>query len=181
MSSTSSELCFDCANCVEMLPKGTTKSVTRPEILERLTRIENHIEVQTALLSSMAASKDYEKKVVYTDDDDELEEPDVQLCNVTREMAALKTYKPQPKVTNHKVIIEAALGRLDHVNGDSSIRWAQSVILGLQAAETLQNDKQMMELARVIGCLEACELRWAGDWRAGVASITLKELRTLMI
>lgn len=44
----------------------------RPEILERLTRIENHIEVQTALLSSMAASKDYEKKVVYTDDDDEL-------------------------------------------------------------------------------------------------------------
>lgn len=61
-------------------------------------------------------------------------------------MAALKTYKPQPKVTNHKVVIEAALGRLDHVNGDNSIRWAQSVILGLQAAETLQNDRQMMEL-----------------------------------
>lgn len=149
----------------------------------------------------MAASKDYEKKV-YTDDDDELvshpfkkttstsdtililfiqEEPEVQLCNMTREMAALKTYKPQTKVSNHKIVIEAALGRLDHVNGESSIRWAQSVILGLQAAETLQNDKQMMELARVIGCLEACELRWAGDWRAGVASITLKELRTLMI
>lgn len=96
-------------------------------------------------------------------------------------MAALKTYKPQPKVTNHKIVIEAALGRLDHVNGDNSIRWAQSVILGLQAAEALQNDRQMMELARVIGCLEACELRWAGDWRAGVASITLKELRTLLI
>lgn len=149
----------------------------------------------------MAASKDYEKKV-YTDDDDELvshpfkkttftsdtililfiqEEPEVQLCNMTREMAALKTYKPQTKVSNHKIVIEAALGRLDHVNGESSIRWAQSVILGLQAAEMLQNDKQMMELARVIGCLEACELRWAGDWRAGVASITLKELRTLMI
>lgn len=149
----------------------------------------------------MAASKDYEKKV-YTDDDDELvshpfkkttftsdtililfiqEEPEVQLCNMTREMAALKTYKPQTKVSNHKIVIEAALGRLDHVNGESSIRWAQSVILGLQAAEKLQNDKQMMELARVIGCLEACELRWAGDWRAGVASITLKELRTLMI
>lgn len=149
----------------------------------------------------MAASKDYEKKV-YTDDDDELvshpfkkttftsdtililfiqEEPEVQLCNMTREMAALKTYKPQTKVSNHKIVIEAALGRLDHVNGESSIRWAQSVILGLQAAETLQNDKQMMELARVIRCLEACELRWAGDWRAGVASITLKELRTLMI
>ncbi|UOH82166.1 hypothetical protein LQV05_004862 [Cryptococcus neoformans] len=162
MSSATAELCFDCANCVEMLPKGTTKSVTRPEILERLTRIENHIEVQTALLSTMAASKDYEKKV-YTDDDDELEEPEVQLCNMTREMAALKTYKPQTKVSNHKIVIEAALGRLDH------------------AAEKLQNDKQMMELARVIGCLEACELRWAGDWRAGVASITLKELRTLMI
>ncbi|WVO22824.1 uncharacterized protein IAS62_004167 [Cryptococcus decagattii] len=180
MSSAPSELCFDCANCVEMLPKGTKKSVIRPEILERLTRIEDRIEVQTTLLRGMAANGDYEKKV-YTDDDDELEESEVPVCNITREMAALKTYKPQPKVTNHKIVIEAALGRLDHVNGDNSIRWAQSVILGLQAAEALQNDRQMMELARVIGCLEACELRWAGDWRAGVASITLKELRTLLI
>ncbi|KAE8543341.1 hypothetical protein D1P53_000043 [Cryptococcus gattii VGV] len=162
MSSAPSELCFDCANCVEMLPKGTKKSVTRPEILERLTRIEDRIEVQTTLLRGMATNRDYERKI-YTDDDDELEDSEVPICNITREMAALKTYKPQPKVTNHKVIIEAALGRLDH------------------AAETLQNDTQMLELARVIGCLEACELRWAGDWRAGVASITLKELRTLMI
>lgn len=96
MSSAPSELCFDCANCVEMLPKGTKKSVIvssipyihfqiyiqwpvsenwqylqRPEILERLTRIEDRIEVQTTLLRGMATNRDYEKKI-YTDDDDEL-------------------------------------------------------------------------------------------------------------
>ncbi|ODN73563.1 hypothetical protein L202_08063 [Cryptococcus amylolentus CBS 6039] len=96
-------------------------------------------------------------------------------------LASLKS-TPVPAATptprpNVKFVIEAALGRLDHINNES-IDKAKKVIKGIQN-QTPMDEKAALKLARVIGCMEAMTAKSNG-WQKDLCRQSLEDFRGLL-
>ncbi|TYJ51614.1 hypothetical protein B9479_007800 [Cryptococcus floricola] len=98
--------------------------------------------------------------------------------NTTPQSQTLHLLLPTIPMSSHQYTLQRALGRLDTI-GDSDLVGIQDALEGLAKKEIFDEASKGI-LVRVIGVLDALELRWDGTWEGKVCETTRMDLERLL-